>query len=147
MLVAVEKAIHMAHAAEDVDLEDDSQVEGGEVEVESGERTQVLAHELGVALVDKKGYGTIEETPEVHRPLGKVGHLLVFGMDRHLLVQVGGMDIEDVKEPVVVVPFFSRREAPGRFHRVLWIRLGIHIGGLFFDLWDKQTTLSQGEGV
>lgn len=118
----------MAQAAEDMDFVDNGKVESIEVEVECGERAQVLAGEVDVGFVEDERDCAIEQDPEVGRPLRQMGYLLVLGVHGDLLVQVLGVDVEQLNEPVVVVPLVSGRGTPGRLHGILRIALRLHIG-------------------
>lgn len=65
MLVAVQEAVGVAQAAENLHLVNHDQVEGREVEVERGERAQVLASKLGVCLMQGERDASPEQHPQV----------------------------------------------------------------------------------
>lgn len=66
-------------------------------------------------------------------------------MDGDLLVQVDGVGVKQLQEPVVDVPGVPAGEAPGGLHRVLRIGLGIHIGACF-GCWNMVTPLAYQAG-
>lgn len=127
--VAVEEAVPVAHGAEHVDLADGDELEGDAVEEEGLEGCEVDARVLDVEVVQDEGDGCVDDDPAVHQPVGQVGHLFGLLVHGDVVVQVGGMHVDDFVEPVREVPLPPVLAPPGRLHRVFGVGLGVGHGG------------------
>ena len=151
VLVTIEESVNVAKASEDVQLVDRNQLERSHVENEGGDGAQVVACVHHVRMVEGERDKRVDEYPAMKIPVTDMRHFVFFGMDRHILVESGGMDAQNFVKPVENRPVISIKKAPSGLHRVLRIAFGFHGECLFecevFSLFFcKRTAFSMGSG-